>query len=161
MPQYNVNWARFAAYNLPIDLRKIKIFSYLLSLMQPIVRLHADFKQFRKEQLYEAMINGQVIKLERVLNDTFDPIDRRIYITDGDTYEPPVFYEEYKNQPVIFYEEGNPDNPVFYSDSTSGNVISFNFYVHVPESVFTEYNRIRATVNKYRARGRTFEIIII
>ncbi|MFN8238647.1 MAG: hypothetical protein U0T77_10805 [Chitinophagales bacterium] len=158
---YNVNWNRFAIWQTPIDLRKIKLIRYLLVLLEPVKSAHNEFKQFRLQQLYEAEINGQTIKLERVLNDTFDPVERRIYITDGEYYNPPVYYEEYKNDPVIYYEEGNGDNPIFWSDTAIDNRVSFNFYVNVPSSVFFQKTRVKALVSKYKIAGRTFEVILI
>ena len=161
MPLFNVNWNRFAIWNLPNEIRNIELVQFVLALFQPIKDAYNRFIQFREEQLYEIQINGQVIKLERVLNDTIDPIDRRIYITDGDYYEPPVFYEEWENKPVIFYDEGDPENPIFYSIDDLDNRITFNFFVHVPQSIFFESTRMRALVNKYKIFGRTFEIVII
>ncbi|HUM50496.1 MAG TPA: hypothetical protein PK431_01735 [Chitinophagales bacterium] len=146
---------------LPFDLRKIRIISYLFALIEPIKAMYNAFLQFMLDQLYDAKINGQVIKLERVLNDTFDPIDRRIFITDGEYYTPSVFYEEYKDIPVIFYEEGNINNPIFYSETSLDGRVSFNFFVNVPESVFFDKTHVRAVVNKYRIFGRTFDIILI
>lgn len=158
---YRINWNRFAVLSIPNDLRKLIIVRYLLALFAPIKEAYNDFLLFRYQQLYEAEINGQTINLERVLNDIFDPIDRRIYITDGDYYEPPVFYEEWENKPVIFYDEGDTRNPVFWSTDDLNNRVSVNFYVHVPTGIFFESTRMRALVNKYKAFGRTFEIIII
>lgn len=165
MPLYNniyrINWNRFAVLNLPNDVRKLIVVRYLLAFFAPIKEVWNDFLAFRAEQLYEAEINGQTIKLERVLNDTFDPVDRRIYITDGDYYEPPVFYEEWKNNPVIFYAEGDTRNPVFWSTDALNNRVSVNFYVNVPAVIFFDSARMRALVSKYKVFGRTFEIRII
>lgn len=158
MQLYNINWARLVVWLLPDDWRKMKNVRYLLALIEPVRQSYADFLQFRKQQLYEAEINGQVVKLERVLNDTFDPVDRRIFITDGEYFTPPVFYEEYKNMPVVFNAEGDVDNPVFWSVENIDNRVAFNFYVHIPAAVWFDRLRVRATVNKYKILGRTFEI---
>lgn len=161
MQWFSINFSRLVVLLLPIDLRKIKTIKYLQALVEPIRYLYQQFLDFRLSMIYENQINGQVINLERVLNDTFDPIERRIYITDGDYFEPPVFYEEWKNKPVIFYAEGDSRNPIYYSVDNADNVVSVNFYVHVPNAVFTEKTRIRALVNKYKAFGRLFEIMEI
>lgn len=158
---YNINWSRLVALLLPFDLRKAKIVSYLIALIEPIKQAYNDFLAFRTQQLYEAEINGQTIKLERVLNDTFDPIDRRIFITDGEYFTPPIFYEEYKNLPVVFLAEGNNSNPIFYSMDSLEDRVNFNFFVHVPTDVFFDKTRVRALVNNYKIFGRTFDIIII
>lgn len=161
MQVYKINWNKLMIWLLPVSLRKSKIVAYLAALIYPIKRLYIDFLFFRKQQLYEAEINGQTIKLERVLNDTFDPLERRIYITDGSYFTPPVFYEEWKNQPVIFYEEGNADNPIYYSIDSIDERVDFNFFVHVPSEVFFEKPRIKAVTNKYKIFGRTFDVLLI
>ncbi len=161
MPLFNINWSRFTVWHLPTDLRKIKTVQYVLALYEPIKDSYNRFVQFMNDQLYDAKINGQVIKLERVLNDTFDPIDRRIYISDGEYYDAPTFYEEWKNEPVIFYAEGDTRNPVFWSTDALNNRVSVNFYVNVPQAIFFDSARMRALVNKYKVFGRTFEIKII
>lgn len=161
MPFFNVNWSRFAVQTLPTALRKTKVVQFVLALYEPIKDSYNGFVQFMDEQLYDARINGQVIKLERVLNDTFDPIDRRIYITDGLYYDAPTFYEEWKNMPVIFYAEGDTRNPVFWTTDVLNNRVSVNFYVNVPAAIFFDSARMRALVNKYKILGRTFEIKII
>lgn len=161
MPLYNINWYRYAVQMLTVDLRKIKLAQYVISLIEPIRITYNDFLQFRRQQLYEAEINGQTIKLKRVLNDTFDPVERRIYITNGDYLSPPIFYDNYKNRPVIFYNNGNSSNPAFYYNNRLGDRANVNFYVHVPDSVFFDKTRVRALVNKYKIFGRTFEIVLI
>jgi len=161
MQVYSVNLNKLIIWLLPISLRKSKVVSYLVALIKPIQNLYVNFLYFRNQQLYDAEINGQTIKLERVLNDTFDVVERRIYITDGDYFTPPVFYEEYKNLPVIFYEEGNTDNPIYYKVDSIDDRVDFNFYVHVPQDVFFEKPRITALTNKYKIFGRTFDVILI
>ncbi len=158
---YRINWARLAAQCLPIDLRKVSMLRFIIALLEPIKTVYFVFLQLRKDQLYEAEINGQTINLERVLNDKFDAVERRIYITDGEYYTPPTYYDDWKNLPVNYYETGNPDNAIFYSTSALDNRVSFNFFVHVPTEVFFEKQRIRALVNLYKVFGRTFDIIII
>ena len=165
MPQYNkiytYNWLRFAAWFLPYNLRQVTLFRYIVALLTPITEAYTDFLAFRKRQLYEAEINGQTIKLERVLNDTFDPIERRIYITDGDYYTPPVFMEEWKNQSVLFPAESANNKPIFYSINSITNTVSFNFYVHIPSTVWYDKVRVRALIIKYKIFGRLFDIVLI
>lgn len=158
---YRVNWNKLAILLLPTHIRKVKIVHYLLVLMTPIKTIYYKFRTFRDLKLYDLTINGQVILLEKVLNDTFDSALRRIYITDGNTYMPPLFLEEYKNRPVIFKEEGDADNPTFWAIDNLDDIISFNFFVHVPNELYYEASRMRALVNRYKAFGRTFNIVII
>lgn len=158
---YNINWNKFAALLLPTSLRNSTLISFLISFFEPLKVLWNLFLLFRLEQLYQTEINCQTVKLERVLNDTYDPIERRIFISPGTYYDPPVFYEEYKNRPVVFYDEGDTRNPIFYSTDSLNNRVSFNFFVNVPSDVFFEKIKIAATVTKYKNISRTFDIIII
>lgn len=161
MEWYNFNISRWVALMLPTFLRKSKMISYLLALTEPLKLLHEEFLKFRDEQLYESEINGQVINLERVLNDRLDPTERRIYISDGGVYLPPVFYEEFKNQPVIFGAIDDAENPVFFFNSLIDERVDFNFYVHVPQEVFSDKIRVKSIVNRYRAWGRTYDVVLI
>jgi len=163
MPSYNfnINWVKFAIDQMEVAIRKLPLVQYIVALLRGIAALHRDFIYFRAVTLYEAEINGQVIKLERILNDMFDEEARRIYITDGDVYVAPVFYEEYKNNPVVFPEEGDSAVPIFYSIEAADDVVSFNFYVHIPEEVYVENLRIKAIVNRYKVMGRTYQLVII
>lgn len=161
MPLFDINWSRFAVWQLPAHWRKIRRVQFLLALYEPIRESYGQFMDFMTRILYEAKINGQVIKLERVLNDKFDPFDRRIYISDGDYYDAPTFFEEWKNEPVIFYAEGDTRNPVFWSTDALNNRVSVNFYVNVPADVYFDAAMMRALVTKYKIFGRTFEIRII
>lgn len=161
MQWYNVIFAKLVVWLIPVSLRKAKHFAFLNSLVTPLQQLHSLFLQFRENQLYDLKITGQVIYLELVLNDIFDPVQRRIYIEDGEIYEPPVFYEEYKNQPVIFNEEASASNPIFWNTENIENRINVNFYVWVPSDVVFDTSRMKAVVNKYKVFGRTYEIRII
>lgn len=160
MQIYRINWNRFVILNTPNELRKVKYVKYLISFFEAIKKLYSLFRLFRIQQLYEAEINGQTIQLERVLNDVYDPTERRIYITDGGVYTPPIFYDFDKNRPVIFAAEG-ATNPIFYSDINIEDAVAFNFFVHVPEDIFFQKDRMKATVTKYKNISRTFDIVII
>lgn len=161
MEWYRINWDRLVVLQLPTILRQSKMVAFLLALIEPLKELYQEFLLFRLDQLYEAEINGQVINLERVLNDIFDPVERRIYISDGETFDPPVFYEEFKNLPVIFNAITDSENPVFFANDKIDERITFNFYVHVPEDVFTDKIRVKSVVNRYRAYGRIYDVVLI
>lgn len=158
MPWYNVIFSKLVVWLLPVGMRKAIHVAFLRSLVEPMQQIHGYFLLFREEQLYELAINGQVINLERVLNDTFDPMDRRIYITDGEYFEPPIFYEEYKDLPVVFNAEANSVNPIFWNETNIENRVSVNFYVWIPSDILFDINRLKASVTKYKIFGRTFEI---
>ncbi len=97
---YTVDFRKLADWMLPTFLRKPKLLAYLKALLKPVINLYNDFKMFRSDILYKINHNGQVVYLQKVLNDRFDNIQRRIYITDGIINEPTYIYTHEEDKPV-------------------------------------------------------------
>lgn len=55
--------------------------------MLPIIKLKRDFDTNKSNTDYVLNHNSQVCYLQVVLNDNFNPIERRIYITDAPNFE--------------------------------------------------------------------------
>ena len=81
---YNVDVYKMAAYLLPPFLRKKKLFSFFCVFLYPYFVLVQKFKSFRKSSIYKLNANGQVIYIEKYLNDYFSLEYRDIYITDSE-----------------------------------------------------------------------------
>ena len=161
MQVFSINWLKLVAWLTPSDLRKVKFLRFAFALIEPLRVAYSYFKIYRTEQLYDARINGQTIKLERACNDVFDPVLRRIYITNGAVLEPPTFYYKYRNRPVVFNPDGTAGNHKFYFSNNNNDALTFNFFVHVPAEVYAEKPRVKALVTKYKIFGRTFDVILI
>lgn len=81
---FNADWYQFILQNVPPPLRKSRRIAWLQVLIAPVAKAMDSMRAFRQIKLYELNHTGQVIYLEKVLNDAFDNQQRRIYITDGD-----------------------------------------------------------------------------
>ena len=81
------DFKRLAVELLPVCLRKPVMTSLLRSLMQGIVIAYMEFLSWKEERDYEIKHNGQVCHLRGMLNDAFDPIQRKITITDTEEKE--------------------------------------------------------------------------
>ena len=80
---YNINWRTFIIINLPVFLRKIRSIKLLEVFFKPVVLLHLEFLEFRRQALYKVNHNSQICYLQAVLNDSFDNVQRRIIIRNA------------------------------------------------------------------------------
>lgn len=96
-----INWSRFVAQNIPLWLRKPKRLAWLRVLLTPVRWMWVETEVFREQNLYFLNHTGQVIYLEKVLNDRFDALGRNIYITDGSVGD--YVYRYAENEPKWIY----------------------------------------------------------
>ena len=128
---YNINWRTFIILNLPVFLRKIRSIKLLEVFFKPVVLLHLEFLEFRRQALYKVNHNSQICYLQAVLNDSFDNTQRRIIIRNAILREPLWFYEPEENKPVLFYEE-NDNKPVYFREESEFIGDGADFLVLVP-----------------------------
>ena len=79
---YDFDIIKYAQYVLRPSLRKRKIFAIISIFLLPLIFIYTLFKSYRKQAINKLNINGQVIYIEKVLNDRFFLKNREIYITD-------------------------------------------------------------------------------
>nr|DAS20561.1 MAG TPA: hypothetical protein [Caudoviricetes sp.] len=154
---YDFDIIKYAQYVLHPALRKKKIFALISVFLLPLIFIYNSFKKYRK-QLIDKNINGQVIYIEKALNDRFFLKKREIFITD---IEDSVTYLHKRTEgqiPVYIYKRSEKGKTVFkYRDEGS---YEGNFIVHIP-SFLKEYETdIRNQVNYYKPAGRSFKIEI-
>lgn len=103
--------------------------------------------------------NGQVTILEFCLNDYFDSLLKRIYISDSVA----AFFNLYLQSetdpsPFSLYLQGeiNPAPLELYTGlERSGE---FDFDVNVPSGLSFNVNRMRQIINRYRSAGMRYDI---
>lgn len=152
---YKVDFDKLVLLLLPTPLRKPKNFGYLKALISPIVSLYKHWSQTRKENLKKLSYNSQKCYLRGVLNDWYDPDERRIKITSIERKAKDYIYTQQDNLPVylgIMWLE-----PEFnYEGST------VDFLVNVPQELMNlKINEIVATLEFYVLAGKSYQIIAI
>lgn len=100
---YKINWEAFLQSNVMAPLRKAKRLAWLRVILSPIRRMWDAFTAYRKESLYRVNHTGQVIYLQKALNDAFDPVQRRIEVVDGDFETMVNLYRRIEQQPLYIY----------------------------------------------------------
>lgn len=84
-----VHWSKLLLWLLPPILRKKKHFKWLFSLLKPLETLYDT-------TLYQMQHNGQIVYLEKVLNETFNP---------GVVYDPNDSIEDKRLNNIIYIDE--------------------------------------------------------
>ena len=163
MSRYLVNFAKVAELLLPPFLRNPKMLAWLKALVKPIQVINTDFLAFIRRIRYRIRFNGQVIYLEHLLNDFYDPTLRRIYLADGDALGLPQFiYNRVENRSLFVRNQNENSNttPPFLRNRNE-YVAVVDFIVFVPSDLLVDAEMariIRATVNQYRLGGKRFLI---
>lgn len=159
---YIVDYSRLIELSLPTFLRGNIILVWLSCLLHPVKLLYNGFVTYKNDAIYRVSHNGSVILLEKVLNDKFDPILRRIYIKNVEQQDSMRFYDVSASKEVGFY-----DVPVNgFRSSVGFNAENADFQVYIPQlyrsSNAVELNKflikVSAQVDYYKLFAKKYEI---
>lgn len=156
---YNVDIYKVAAYLLPPFLRKKKLFSFFSVLLSPFFVLVQTFKRFREYSIYKLNANGQVIYIEKYLNDYFSLEYKDIYITDSEnniSNISDIYPNESITMAVYSVESGN----MLYLLSGSESFKKEDYIVNVPSYLQDRINEITTLVEYNNPAGRKYTIKI-
>ena len=147
--------------DIPQVLRKIKLLAWVKILLSGVQKVYDLFAIFKAAIQKNLSYNGQVLYLEKVLNDENDKLLRRIYVSDPlpNNNVPAFLYRRGEGQiTVTLYRntEGVNVNPL-YRQTESPTV---DFVVFVPLTVANNAAlvKIKSTVNFYKLASKTFTI---
>ncbi|MFL0104985.1 hypothetical protein [Tenacibaculum maritimum] len=152
---YKIDYTKLIDWLLPTFKRTAKIKAYLKALLAPIVNLYTDFINFRKDIIYKIKHNGQVVYLQKALNDRFDSVQRRIYITDGIINEPTYIYTHEEDKPVYLGTK-------YIYTREELKFKDVDFVVILPSSMLLskeETIRMKSLINYYKLASKTYKII--
>lgn len=163
---FQIDWSKFVRENVPIALRQ-QLFLHLLNAMTGRIKeLHNTFLDFRTDWLYKIRHTSQVIHIEKVLNDAFDDVERRIYVQN-------VQFQSYKylypdgEDPHFLQEDGAvPDAPMYLLEDGAGTISpDATIYVPMPLrpsapiEIENFENAIRGLVDYYKTWGVNYQIL--
>lgn len=158
---YNVNYARVGVLLHPTFLRKPIMVAFMKAMMTPLDNLDKSFRAY-----YESLDTNtysQVCYMQGVLNDNFDPLERRISITpaalDKNSF---LYWLQSKNRPVRIYKEGS-SGFIPRLESKEGQIGTANpdFRVVLPAGFVlseSEEARMRAFVNQNKLASKQYII---
>lgn len=153
---YSIDFDRLIKILLPPVLNSTIQNKWIQSLLNPLKETHTYFGLFRLDINKRARFNGQVIILENILNDEFDPDERGIIIQSNVNvisqvyiYQPAESGSEYIYQP-----SENIDTFIFQPDEDMTS--SYDFIVIVPDGILSieDELRIKALTNRWKIDGK-------
>lgn len=155
MQVFQINYQKLVLLLLPVFLRKERLFAFLRGLTAGVACLHGDFLFNRTANLRNLTCNGQVCRLEGLLNDEFDPELRRIRIDDAEL-EGDWFHALEESAPGQLFAAADT---MLYSETliVSNTAV---FYVFIP-FLLTEtdkINRLQSLLNKYTLASKQYII---
>lgn len=154
MSTFDIDFSKLILWLLPHFLRRRRLFSFIGCLCFPVIKLYDEFILFRSETIYKLDHTGQVFSLENVLNDRFDTVSRRIFITDAYTKQRKYIYARVEVKPKFLgfiYLHNRAD----YADT------GVDFIVWIPGSVYVseeDMYEVRALLNFYKLAGKRYKI---
>lgn len=156
---YNLDMYKFAQHLLPPMLRKKRMFALLCVLLLPVSLLLQAFQSFRKQSDSNMNINGQVIYIEKVLNDTFFLENKEIYLSDIPDRQL-YMYTRYEETQTLFYQRNEDAAQRFYIQQRGEGNMDGNYIVNVPSFLANKVDEIERIVEKYKPSGRKYIINI-
>lgn len=158
MKIFNTDINQLGVLLLPTFLRKPVILAFLRVLLSPVLFLFSLFSKNRDNNLYQLQITPQVCYLEKMLNDRYDPQERRIYITDGEMRDTDYLYLQSELQDEYIFLESEKKDEYYFLENEIG-FSGATFIIHVPQAVSFNENEMRGLVNSYKLTTRSYDIV--
>ena len=142
------------------EIQKDPLLSWIKVIQKPLTTLRVQLNDKYNEIEYENKFNGQVIYLQHVLNDQFDPVDRLITIEDQANIDYDYLYLNAEGgQPNYVYLDSESASP-YYLNLQSEYTGATHFVVKIPNTGINEIE-LKSWVDKYKLAGKQYEIEII
>jgi hypothetical protein len=164
---FSINLSNIITWLLPTFLRGPGLQAWLKALVTPLQALHNMLSAYRTRKHYEMAITSQVIYLEKMLNDIYDPTNEAIYIDDIGKVDKVYLFNkiEGKQPPYIYNKSESGYVPTYLHNKTEITYI-FNFVVMVPAAIYSDLllnnsqglASMKANINHYKLFGVTYTI---
>lgn len=144
---------------MPHFLRKPDMLDYLSGAAKGLKDVNDLFVTLRDETLLKLSYTGQTIYLERLLNDNYDPILRRIYIDNTNVQNFVYWRNVIENSPEVYLnnkaEAATPD----YLGNVVELIASIHFIVNVPVTLVFDTIDFNDDIRRYAQAGKTWTIV--
>jgi len=164
MSAFNVNYKKLVMLLLPTFLRKNALMDFIYSAVSPVAALHQQFQTFMAETKYRLSHNGQHCHLRGMLNDTFDPTQRRITLADVEgTKEPFLLYWRSENKSKRIYRR-DKNKELILNRRGFGGTDGFDFVINIPGALSLnndDITRLKALTDAYKLVSKRYQIIYV
>lgn len=145
---------------LPVFWRKPVFTSVLYAGVSELSRIHTRFMIAKQENEYRLTHNGQVCYLRAALNDAFDPLERRITITDTDEdVGNLIIHNRDAEQKRLVPNRGGARRMIM-NRRGFGGAWGIDFWINLPiaSNGRIDLTRLKAVVGTYKLISKRFSI---
>jgi len=160
MTNFGVKIKELVTGLIPLKIRGDIFTEWIGALVEPIQTINDTFAGVVADIRYELQFNSQVIYLEHILNDQFDPGSRNIYIDDPAQYiDDNYLYNKDEDQDSLTIRnksEGGPDVFLYTLAEVADND---DFIVFVPDNISFDAAmqvQMSAIIDRYRHAGKRY-----
>lgn len=153
------DFKRLILWLLPINLRTGISVAWLNALLTPVRTVYAQFAARRLSNLYRLDTTPQVCYLEKMLNDRYDNIQRRVHISDHSRIADVNIFLEEEIKPLYIYRDYE-NKPVWLGTMAEREAVETDFVVNVPYTVTYNDKEMRALLDSYKLAGKRYEIVV-
>lgn len=149
---------------VPWYLRQPLMIDWIDSLLHPLQHTNDKLVSLANAVRYKTAFNGQIIRIEHVLNDTFDFINRGIYIEDGNVMPIAYYFNSNESNPIQAYtwgaSETNLSGQIFTFFMSELETDYYEFIVNVPITLglATNDDMLNAIIKYYKLAGKRYII---
>lgn len=132
---------------------------YLYACIKGLRDVYEYLIAFRSDVEYELQFTGQVIYLEHILNDKFDPVNRLIFIEDAADVEYLYIYNNSEPETGPYVYNNSETFNDLYLQTTSEQISNQAFIINIPSTGINQ-TQLKAVVDKYKLAGKIYSINI-
>lgn len=131
--------------------------AWLNVLIMPVKRLYVEFLTYRHLVNYRMEHTGQVVYLQKVLNDRFDGTNKRIRISDGSKYDWVRIFRTDEKKPKYLKK-------IYLYDHLAYGDTGADFQVHIPADIPIWMRsglmaECCSLLNYYKLAGKRYKLI--
>jgi len=160
MSFYKINIDLLIKRMLPTQKRDQWHIDWLLSAIKGIKFVYNNFLNYRTDTLRILSYNSQKLLFEKSLNDSCDPVSKRIFIDNAaDDLEETYCYQLNEMQEDAYcYQLAEEPFSGRYTYKIIEYVFPFDFTIYIPLILFNFTDKIKAIANFYKLAGKRYAI---
>ena len=153
---FQTDLEQLAIQMMPTKWRKPRHIAFIKLMVFPFKKQLETLRAQRKKNIYVLTHDSRVGRVEKVLNDRFDTVQRRIRIGAGNRINALYLYTEAEAQQTYLPK-------IIYSQQEIADK-NTDFTVEVPADLnmpISEINALRYLTTKYTDKDKLFKIVIV
>jgi len=158
---FNIDFIFVIRNLLPPSLRKPKLISWLRLITSNLYSVYLQFVEYRAKMLYDINFTGQLMYLEKKLQEVF--LIPGIIISDGELIELVYLSNQMEGFLPVYLNNNMEDNPQMYLVNILEVTDNADFIVNVPSLALAglttdEILKMKKIINYYLLLGKSYKI---